>query len=105
MKKTCKTTRILLGKEFKSPQNNSLRYENKFFSDATSIINPAKLLQKLLYFGVREVALNSCTDYLKGRTQQVSYVGFFSSNNSNVFTASVPQASIHEPLLFIFVHK
>ena len=58
------------------------------------------MLQKLQHFGVRGVALSWFTNYLKGRTQQVSYLGV-SSSNSNEITTSAPQGSILGPLLFI----
>ena len=68
-------------------------------SKAFDTLDHVILLQKLNYYGIKSVELKLFQDFLKNRTQYVSY----DKTNSDMYRIStgVPQGSILGPLLFI----
>ena len=70
------------------------------FSKAFDTINHNILLKKLGYYGIRGVALDLMTDYLRNRKQYV-YLDQTTFSELNIITTGVPQGSVLGPFLFI----
>ena len=69
------------------------------FRKAFDTVDYSILLQKLYHYGIRGVAYDWFCDYLKNRTQLVSYHNI-QSNYADI-SCGVPQGSILGPLLFL----
>ena len=69
------------------------------FRKAFDTVDHSILLQKLYHYGIRGVAYDWFCDYLKNRTQLVSYHNI-QSNYADI-SCGVPQGSILGPLLFL----
>ena len=68
-------------------------------SKAFDTVNHQILLDKLQYFGIRGIAFDWFSDYLKSRQQFVQFNCCHSSHN--FIKCDVPQGSILGPLLFL----
>ena len=68
-------------------------------SKAFDTIDHTILLDKLKYYGVREINLKLFSSYLENRKQytEIDYI----KSNTSLITTGVPQGSILGPLLFI----
>ena len=69
------------------------------FSKAFDVVPHCKLLNKLQFYGINEVACNWIQHFLTGRHQKVMVDGVFSKEKS--VDSGVPQGTVLGPLLFL----
>jgi len=69
------------------------------FTKAFDTVDHAILIKKLYHYGVTDLALELCTNYLKDRKQYVQYLDHLSAELT--ITTGVPQGSILGPLFFL----
>ena len=69
------------------------------FSKAFDTVNHAILFQKLEHMGIRGIAYDWLCDYLRNRSQYVTYDGAKSEYRN--ISCGVPQGSVLGPLLFL----